>query len=484
MTRGAAVILALLTASGLAGCAVGPAYVAPTAPPAGNGAFVTSSAATSVQPSPARWWRLYEDPVLDGLVEQALTQNQDLKVAAANLAYAQGLASEARAGLFPTTALTGGESYGRSSTADLVSSLTGKAAKPAWGGSFGFSAAYQVDLFGRVRRTIEAAHANAQAARYAEDAVRVTIVAETTAAYINACAYAEQAEVARHSASVIQRSYKITLDEQSAGAATDLDVDRQAALLDQTRAAIPTFDGEHRAALFELAALIGKTPAEVPKDAATCKVTPRIAQSLPVGDGAALLGRRPDVREAERQVAAATARIGIAAADLYPTISLGGNVAGSGATAAGLTSSTGLSFGVGPLLTWTVPNISVARAHVRESTAQAQAALASFDSSVLQALKEAEQSLAAYDGEIARHAALTSARDHAADALRLANIQYKAGSASGLDLIDAETTAVNADQALAASDQALAADQVNVFQALGGGWEQSPAVTPPALAKR
>ncbi len=485
MIRDMRVLAAGVTCVLLAGCAVGPNYVTPPPPAAGTGGFVSSEpSAVSPEATPGQWWALYQDPVLNRLVQQALTENTDLKVAAANLAYAQGLASEARAGLFPTTDLTAGDTYGRSSTADLLAALDGKKATPSWTGTVGFNAAYQVDLFGRVRRSIEAAHANTQAERYAEDAVRVTVVAETTEAYANACGYAAQADVARQSVAAIQQAYDITVAERSAGTANDLDVDRQATLLDQTRATIPTLDGQHRSALFELAALIGKTPAEVPADAAACKTTPHIAQLLPVGDGATLLRRRPDVSEAERQVAAATARIGVATADLYPTISLGGSVAGAGPNGASLTSASGLSFGIGPALTWTIPNIAVARAHVKESTAQAQAALATFDGTVLQALKETEQALTTYIGEIQRHAALTSARDHAADALRLARIQYQAGSASELDLIQTETTAITADQALSASDQTLATDQVAVFQALGGGWEQAPAVIPPPLSKR
>jgi len=485
MTRISPKISASVACALLAGCAVGPNYQTPAAPPAATGGFVSATdAAVTPQTPPGQWWRLYQDPVLDGLVQQALTENQDLKTAAANLAYAQGVVSEARAGLFPTTNLTAGDSYGRSSTADLLASLYGKKPTPTWTSSVGFTAAYQVDLFGRVRRTLEAAHASAEASRYAEDAVRVTVASETTTAYVNACAYAAQAAVARHSEAIVKQAYDITVAERKAGAASDLDVDRQATLLDQTRATIPTLDGQHRSALFELAALIGKTPAEIPAAAAACKTAPRIAQLLPVGDGEALLRRRPDVGEAERQLAAATARIGVSAADLYPTISLGGSVAGAGPNAVSLTSTSGLSFGVGPMLTWTFPNISVARAHVKESTAQAQAAMAGFDSAVLQALKETEQALTTYAGELDRHAALTAARDHAADALWLANIQFKNGSASELDLIQVETTAVAADQALAASDQTLATDQGAVFQALGGGWEDAPTVRPPAISRR
>ena len=484
MSRGFGAALSALAGLTVASCAVGPNYVAPATPTTANAPFVSSTApAMSSEAPPPQWWKLYQDPVLDGLLQQALTENRDLKVAAANLAYAQALVGEARTGLFPSTDLSAGDTYGRSATANLLASLTGQKATPTWTDSAGFTTAYQVDLFGRVRRTIQAAHANAQAAKAAEDAVRVTVVAETIQAYANACAYAEQADVARHSVAVIEQSYQITLDERSAGAATDLDIDRQAALLDETRAAVPTLEGQHRAALFELAALIGKTPAEVPADAAACKTAPRIIQVLPVGDGAALLRRRPDVSEAERQLAAATARIGVSAADLYPTISLGGSATGAGSTPASLTSSSSFSFSAGPMLTWTFPNISLARAHVKEASAQASSALASFDSVVLQALKEAETALTTYAGELDRHAALTSAHDHAADALRLAKVQYEAGSASGLDLIAAETTSIAADQALAASDQALASDQISVFQALGGGWEQAPAIKPLPLPR-
>ena len=477
MTRTANAGVILLCGLLATSCAVGPRYVTTETPVAGAGAFVSAAPqSASNQPAPEQWWRLYNDPVLDRLVQQALTENRDLKVAAANLAYAQALTSEARSGLFPSTDLTAADNYGKSATANLLAALAGKKATPEWVDSVGATTAYQVDLFGRVRRAIEAARANAQAEKYAEDVVRVTVVAETTTAYANACAYAAQADVARRSASVIEQSYGITQNERSAGAATDLDIDRQAALLEQTRAAIPTLDGQHRSALFELAALIGKTPPEVPDDAAGCRTAPRIAQVLPVGDGAALLRRRPDVREAERQLAAATARIGVATADLYPAISLGGSVAGGGTNLARATSASGLSFGVGPILSWNFPNISVARAHVKEASAQASAALADFDSVVLRALKEAEQALTAYSGELDRHGHLAAARDHAADALRLAKLQYENGATSGLDLIQAETTADNADQALAASDQQLAIDQISVFKALGGGWETAPSI--------
>ncbi len=231
------------------------------------------------------------------------------------------------------------------------------------------------------------------------------------------------------------------------------------------------------------------TPTELPASIGACAHPPSVARPLPVGDGAALLRRRPDLRQAERQLAAATYRIGMATADLYPTITLGGSVSSAAGSLAGLVDPKNIAWGIGsnsssvtPLITWAFPNTLVAQAHIKEARAQASGALANFQSTVLTALKETETALATYATEIDHHAALAAARDRADEALRLAQTQFRLGAFSFLDLLQAEATAVAADQALAASDQTLAADQVAVFQALGGGWEDAPKVVPPAIA--
>ena len=471
---------AALGVLGAAGCAVGPNYRAPATPPSAAGAFVsTAPSSAQTTAAPADWWRLYDDPVLDRLVREALLENDDLKVAQANLADAQALVSQARAGLFPTTDVSAGATYGRSATADSLASLTNTKAQASWFYSTGFSAAYQIDLFGQIRRSIQAAQANAEAQQAAENAVRVTVAAETAAAYANVCGYAEQAAVATRSLQLVQDSYDITVRQRDAGALSDFDVARQATLVEQARAAIPTFDGQRRAALFELTALLGKTPAQAPSDAAACQIPPRLTRPLPVGDGAALLKRRPDVREAERVLASDTAKIGVAVANLYPSVTLGGAISAGAATPSQMFNYNSVSYSAGPLISWTFPNTLVALAQIRQARAVASGALASFDSTVVQALKETEQALTTYAAELDRHGSLAAARDRANEALRLAQIQYQAGTASYLDLLTAETTVVNAEQALAASDQLLSSDQVEVFQALGGGWEDAPAVTAP-----
>jgi NodT family efflux transporter outer membrane factor (OMF) lipoprotein len=485
------VCLALLAAGlAIAGCAVGPNYRPPATPPHSAGPFVSTAPSTASGESlPADWWRLYDEPALDKLVREALVENDDLKVAAANLANAEALVSQARAGLFPSTDLTADANYGKSSGSSISGAATGGSSsgstgfrtKASWFYSTGFSAAYQVDLFGQVRRSIESARANAEAERAAEDAVRVTVAAETAAAYANACGFAEQLAVARRSLRIVQDGYDIAVRQRDAGALSDFDVARQATLLEQARAAVPPLEGQRRAALFELAALLGKAPADAPPEAAACQAPPRLNRPLPVGDGAALLKRRPDIRQADRQLASATAKIGVATAALYPSVTLGGSITAGSTRPSQMFNNASLSYSVGPLISWSFPNTLVALAQIREAKAVASGALASFDSTVVQALKETEQALTAYGAELDRHAALSAARDHAEEAFKLAQLQYQAGTASFLDLLTSETTLVVAEQALASSDQALASDQVTVFQTLGGGWEDAPTVIAPKV---
>ncbi len=457
-----------LAALTLSACAVGPHYVSPKTPPHAAGSFVSADRPEFAEsaPLPPGWWRLYQDAVLDDLVKEALSENQDLKVAAANLAYAEGLLEEARSGRFPTTNLTAAApSYGRS----VSQVIAGAAASTSY--AAGLIASYQVDLFGRIARGVQAARANAEASLAAEDVVRVTVAAQTAAAYANICGYGEQLDVARRSVALVQEAYDLTAAERDAGALSNFDLSREGVVLGQAKGAIAPLEGQRRAALFTLAALLGKPPSEVPAAAAACHTPPRLVQPLPVGNGADLLRRRPDLRAAERSLASATARIGVAEADLYPTITLGGAVNNAASSITGIGTTSHATYSVGPMLSWSFPNILTAHARVKQASAQAAAALAGFDGAVLRALSEAEKALSAYGSELDHHTALVDVRTNADEALRLAKIQFEAGSVSFLDLISAESAAVAADQAVALSDQTLSTNQIAVFQALGGGWE-------------
>ena len=473
LMAGVAVCLAL------AGCEVGPNYRLPP-PPETAGAGFVSAAPAITPPGPAApdWWRLYQDKALDGLVQDALRHNTDLQTAAANLAQARALLNESRAGLFPSTSEAFGGNFGRSALGDFEASTQGRKAPDVWSYDAALDVSYEVDLFGQVRRTIEAAKADAQAAAAVQNLVRITVAAETARAYADACAFHEQADVARTSVQIEQQTFDIALRQRDAGATSDLDVARAATLLDQTRAQIPTLEGQRRSALYQLAVLTGRPPAEISPEADACKVPPNLTQPIPVGDGAALLRRRPDVNSAERQLAAATARIGVATANLFPAITLGAAAGSAGPTLGSLSRYQNVTLGAGPLISWSFPNLAVAASQTAAAKAAASAAMSTYHGAILAALEETEQALTAYGGELERHGALISARDHANEALRLATIQFDAGSASFLDLLVAQTTEANAQAALAQSDQALIADQISVFKALGGGWENAPKVEP------
>ncbi len=514
MRRRAWLPLAFATLS-VGACTVGPTYRAPSTAPVTPAAFAEASAATSASPPPGQWWKLYDDPALDDLVQQALVANTNLRQAAASLAQARGALEQARAGLFPSTGVAAAASYGRSadisgaaataasSTASTGSASTaggastgggsaggaqtgggvasgtgagggGTAAKARWTYSAALDASYEVDLFGRIRRGIEAARADVETQVAAQDLARTTVAAETTRAYVDACAYAEQADVARQSLDIVTQSYAIAVRQRDLGSASDYEVANARTLVEQVRATLPPLEGQRRAALYSLAVLTGRPPEDVSAAGAACRKPPKLLAVIPVGDGAALLRRRPDVRQAERDLAAATARVGVATADLYPTVSLGGIVSTAANTVGGLGSRSGTAFSLGPLISWTFPNLIAVHARIRQANALAEQRLAAFDGVVLGALNDTEQALATYGAELDRHAALSAARDQAQEAARLAGVRAGAGSISPLDLLIVQRTLVDAQAALAASDTALASDQISVFKALGGGWEAAP----------
>ena len=456
----------------LAGCAVGPDYHAP-APVAGSSAPLlgtTEAQATATEPPPT-WWRLYQDPVLDDLVQEAFRANTDLRVAAANLSAARASLESARTGRYPQTELGAGTERARDPTTDEILEFGGHPPQTYWFYDALLDVSYEVDLFGHVRRAIEAARADTAVAIAARDVVTITVAAETTRAYAQVCALGEAIAVTRRSIDVVTREERITVDRRDAGAAADFDVVRAQALSAQVRASLPPLIGQRQSALFQLAQLLGRPPGGAPQAAQECVQPPTLKTLIPVGDGASLLARRPDVRQAERRVAAATARIGVATADLYPRISLLGSYGGIAVEPSQVFESAGLTWGIGPSIKWSFPNQSPVRARIHQARAGEQAAVAGFDGVVLQALKETDQSLSTYGAELARHQDILTARDRARQAFDMANDQFLAGATSTLDLLNAEITLVNAEAAVAASDGALAQDQIGVFKALGGGWQ-------------
>jgi NodT family efflux transporter outer membrane factor (OMF) lipoprotein len=458
---------AILIPLALAACAVGPNYRRPAPLPAEQVKLLEALNNGTVTPSPlpSRWWSLFQDPELDRLVEQALAKNIDLRVAAANLQRARALLSESGAARLPSSDTSAQYIRSRSRSA-----TTGQPVTTDYF-ALGFDASYEVDLFGGVSRSIEAATADVGAAQAAVDGTRVSVAAETARAYAQACAFGAQADVARETEALQARTFDLTERRRGAGRGTRSEVDQAQVLVEQARAQIPTFEAERRAALYALAVLTGDPPSAITDTvAAKCRAVPLARQPLPVGDGQALLARRPDIRQAERQLAADTARIGVATAALYPSITLLGSITLGGSKIGDIGKSSGFGYSLGPLISWNFPFSGAARARVRENKAIAEGSLASFDGAVLTALKETEQALARLGGASQREAALTRAVTASSDAARLSRIRFDYGADNFLQLLDAERQRATTRAVLAQAQADRADAQISVFKALGGGW--------------
>lgn len=464
------------SALALAACATGPDYAAPETP-SSAGAFVAATPAVdTLAPVKADWWRLYDDPVLDRLVADAIAANTDVRVAVARLEKARATLREVRTDLLPDVGAGASATYGR-----LPESQRGSGAREDWSIDAGLDVAYEVDLFGRVSRGIEAARGDLGAAEADLEAVRVSVVAETTRAYATAAAAGEQIAVAERIVELLDRSLRVTDRRRAVGLTTSLDVARIATLRNQRQAEIPALTAERNAALFRLATLTGRAPADLPPIAAERVSTLRLDTPIPVGDGAQLLARRPDIRAAERRLAAATARIGVATADLYPRISLGASIGSTGPDIGDVFGGGPLRWLLGQLISWSFTDHERARARVAGAEADTRAALAGFDGTVLRSLEETETALSAYASALDRRTALKAARDAAEQAARIVRAQQREGQVDSLALIDAERTFAEAEAQLAAIDAGIADAQINLFKALGGGWSAGPTAYAAAL---
>ena len=456
----------------LASCAVGPKAPDATLPPSASGAFIGASPAVTAEAARDDWWRLYDDRTLDALIGQALTENNELEAAEANLRRVRAALGEARVGRLPSTAVSAAGQYGRASAATVPGGNGGQPLDEGESYDVGLDVAYEIDLFGRVGSTVRAARADADSAAAALDVVRVSVAAETARAYADACSANAQIAVAERTIELQSDTANLTQRLLEAGSGNGLDTARARSALETSRAGLPPLRAQRDGALFRLATLTGRTPAEASDAARACQRPPQLTRPIPIGDGAQLLARRPDVRQAERNLAAAAARVNVATADLFPRVTLGGSLGSTALDAGDLSSDSSLRFGVGPLISWSFPNVFAARARIEQASAGSDAALATFDQTVLVALQETETALANYANELDRRAALQAARDQAATAARLSRLRFNAGADSFLTVLDAERTLAGADAQLAASDALVTTYQIALFKALAGGWSE------------
>lgn len=457
----------------LAGCSAVSQHPTPAVEPPAIGDWQALAANTSSAQADAHWWRLYQDPQLDRLVERALQHNLDLQAALAHVDELLALLGQSKARQWPDTRLSWQSTYGRSTDDQTEANASGRRAASQWSHGPGFALDYQIDLWGQVRQSILAARANAEAAEAAHDQLRVNIAASTTRAYASACAYAAQASIQEHSLDTLRQSLELTERQRRAGLATDLEVERLRSLLEETRAPLAPLQAEQHAALEELAVLVGGDV----DSAGNCQRVPQLAQKLPVGDGWALLQRRPDIRQAQRELEAASREVGVRQADFYPSVSFGASVASSAQHLSELGEHQAITYGIGPLISWRFPNLLAREASLEGARAREQRQLARFRQQALLALKEVRQSLLRYSGASRHGEALRAALDSGRKAFQLARLNYRAGALDFLEVLDSERALIRLEADKAEADQQLVERQIDLFQALGGGWQPTTVAT-------
>ncbi|WP_426013038.1 efflux transporter outer membrane subunit [Caulobacter sp. DWR2-3-1b2] len=448
----------------LSACAVGPDYKTPVTAPVvlQNAPAATYSAA---QPE-ADWWKLFGDPVLDGLVSQALAGNLDLKVAVARVDEARALFKDARLDQLPRVTASGG--YQKSDQQQPGSNGERVEGETYTGG---FDAGWEIDLFGRVRRGVESARAEAGAAKADLRDAQVTIAAEVARNYLELRGAQARLAVANRNLETQRETVRLTKVRYDAGAGSPIDVASAQARLNATEAVIPALITAEKRANYRLCVLTGQRPGALDATLVVqnAEVTPLIT-ALPIGDATDLLRRRPDVQAAERRLAAQTAKVGVATADLFPRVRVTGFIGFLSGSAGGFGNSASQAWSVAPTVSW--PALDLGGAHQRLKAAQARndASLAVYDQTVLGALEDLENALVGYRQQQAQLVSLTNQAAASRRAAELARIQYKEGGIDFLVLLDAERTLLAAEDSLTVAETGVNTNVVAICKALGGGW--------------
>jgi multidrug efflux system outer membrane protein len=461
-------VVPIMIAALLSACAVGPDYTKPDAAPG-------AQFANAVLPEFKRdgievaWWKQFDDPLLSELIDRAVSNNRDLKAAEANLRVARALYLEAGLDLLPT--ITSHANYTTQKRSFDAMNRRTFAPRELELFNVGFDAFWEVDFFGRIRRSVEARDAEVDAAEADLRDLLVSVISEVALNYFELRGLQNQLDVAQKNADNQAATLELTQARLEAGRGTELDTSRAKAQLDSTLATIPPIQTRIRENIHRLGVLIGQLPDTLSARLSEPAPMPKIPETIHIGAPADLMRRRPDIRVAERNLAAATARIGVATADLFPRVTFNGTIALESRTLSGLGASGTEAFSAGPRISWAFLDLGRVRARIRAADASADATLANYEQTVLTALEETENALVSYNRQRARRGLLASAATSSERAHQLAHLRFEDGITDFLTVLDAERRLLLDQELLAQSQTATATSLIAVYKALGGGWE-------------
>lgn len=499
----------LLTATLVAGCTVGPDFKRPGwASPASwfagpREVVKPAKSVTVAEPVDPQWWQMFGDPQLTKLEERVAAENLDVRIAGLRLAESRAALGVVRASEFP--GLNGNASYTREQASNngFFSVAPGAAGATANGASgnttggiktgglqpfdlyqYGFDASWEIDLWGKVRRSVESAAATSEATEDAERAVLLTSLAEVARDYIQLRGTQQQLRIARENVATARQSLKLTQERAAGGITTDLDVANASAQLRTFLAQIPPLEQKEAESINALSLLLGQAPNALRTDLATPRPIPPVPDRVPVGFPSELARRRPDIRKAEADLHAATADVGVAVANFYPSLTLTGSFGLQTLQFSRAFNLTSKQYAVGPGLTIPIFDGGRLRATLQLKKAVQQEAAITYQKTVLQAWHDVDNALTAYRTEQARRDELIQAVAENHKALALAQSRYQQGVADFLAVLDAQRSLLSTEQQLALSTETVSSNLVALYKALGGGWEPALPDLPVASLKR
>jgi multidrug efflux system outer membrane protein len=464
-------IALLVNVSFLAACAVGPAYTPPSIAPSTLVNAQSTPAASLLLESPdGMWWQQFDDPVLNGLIADALASNLDLKLAVDRVRAARAAFSQAEFDYAPHLPLTAGYAHSKEQQPGF-----GNSRYNAESYTLGLDASWELDLFGHVRHSVEAARADFGAEREDLRDVQISVAAEVARNYFLLRSTQQQTDVANRNLANQTETVRLTSLRYDAGRGAELDLQSSRARLKATEATLPTFRTTESSAIYRLAVLLGERPGALDARLQP-RPAPAYAKALPIGDGAAdagvLLRNRPDVRAAERRLSAATARVGIATADLFPRVTVTGFVGFLSGDFSHLFSSSagndGRAWSIAPSISWPALDYGSVHARLRASRANADGVLISYEKTVLVALEETENAFVNYREQQTRLRSLVEQAAASRRAAELAAVQYKEGNTDFLTLLDAQRTQLAAENDVAQTEGEVNISVVTIYKALGG----------------
>jgi NodT family efflux transporter outer membrane factor (OMF) lipoprotein len=460
--------LASIAAVFALGCAVGPNYVAPEVQVPDAWQQELTRGLVEGQSALQTWWTVFDDPLLTSLVDQAVEGNLNLRLAMERVAEARAQRGFARGSWFPSIFNVG--TYQRGQLSQEVFTPLPQAGSPVNLYRYGLDATWEIDVFGRVRRSVESADAGLEATIEVYRDTLVVLLADVSLSYVDLRTSQTRLRYARQNAELQRGTLALTRDRNRAGLAGDLDV-RQAELnLARTESSIPRFEQAIRFSINRIGVLLGESPGTVADELNAPQRIPRPPDEVIVGLPTELLRQRPDVRGAERRVAAQSAKIGVATADLYPRLALLGSFSFDALKAAKVFTGDATAFSFGPALRWNLFDGGRVRANIAVEEERTQQALTAYENTVLFALEESENAMVAFQREQERRDFLAKSVVAARESVDLVMVLYKTGLTNFQNVLDMERSLARQEDLLAESEGLVSANLIRIYKSLGGGW--------------